>query len=378
MLYNPCIMRTWLEISKKNIQHNYKTFRGLINSDCLLACVVKSNAYGHNLMDFSLIMEDLGIDWIIVDSIIEAKSLKNVGIKKPILVLGHTLQDDINYAVLNNISLTIADFPTLENLRNYSHKKIKVHIKIDTGMHRQGFFPYEIPKVIEILKKEKNNIIVEGVYTHFATAKDPFSTHETLEQIKEFKKSINLLNHSGFTKFIKHASATSGAIIFKEAHFDMIRVGIGMYGIWPSEEIKTAFQNKISLKPVLSWKTIVTQIKTIPKGSKLGYDFTEEVTRKSKIAILPIGYWHGFSRKLSSIGKVIIKGKKVKVLGRVCMDMIIVDITDIKEVNVGDEATIIGKEKRTEITATDISSLLETSPYETITCLNPRIKRIVI
>ncbi len=370
-------MRTWLEINKKNIKHNYETFRELTNSNCLLACVVKSNAYGHNLMDFSLIMEEFGVDWIIVDSIIEAKSLKKVGVKKPILVLGYTLEDDIKYAIINDISLTIADFPTLLNLKNYSNKKIKIHIKIDTGMHRQGFFLYEIPKVIEILKKQKDNIIVEGVYTHFAKAKDPFSTHDTLEQIKEFEKSINLLNHFGFTKFIKHASATSGAIIFKEAHFDMIRVGIGMYGIWPSEEIKNAFQDKIFLKPALSWRTIVTQIKTIPKGSKVGYDLTEEVTRKSKIAILPIGYWHGFSRKLSSTGKVIIKGKKAKVLGRVCMDMIVVDITDIKEVNVGDKVTIIGKEKEAEITATDISFLSDTSPYETITCLNPRIKRII-
>ncbi len=157
----------------------------------------------------------------------------------------------------------------------------------------------------------------------------------------------------------------------------MVRIGIGMYGLWPSKKIKDNYQYKINLFPVLSWKTIVGQIKKIPKGSRIGYDLTEKLKRDSRIAVLPIGYWHGFSRSLSSKGLVLIKGEKSKVLGRVSMDMISVDITDISRVKVKDEVVIIGSQKKETITADDIAKLTNTTSYEIITTINSRIKKIV-
>ncbi len=372
-------MRTWIEISQKNIKNNYDVFRKLAGPNCLLMAVVKSNAYGHNLIDFSLAIESMGIDWLGVDSIIEAETLRDIGIKKPILVLGYTIEDKIEIADKNNISLTISDFFTLKNLKKHnSKKKIKIHLKIDTGMHRQGFFINEIPKVMEIIKKEKLPVILEGAYTHFASAKNPSFPKETLNQLDVFKKSLKIIESFGFTNLIKHASSTSGSIIFPETHFDMIRVGIGMYGLWPSKETKASFSDKIHLRPVLSWKTIVGQIKNLPKGSRIGYDLTETITRNSKVAILPFGYWHGFPRSLSSIGEVIIRGKKARVLGRISMDMISVDVTDIRNLKIGDKATIIGKEKESEITADDLAYLTDTTCYEIVTRINPRIKRFLI
>ena len=372
-------LRTWIEINQRALKNNYSIFRRLIGPKCLLMSVVKSNAYGHSLIDFSRATESLGIDWFGVDSIVEAESLRKAGLKKPILVLGYTLESKIGNAFKNNISLTVSDFSTLKNLKNikiHGHK-LKIHIKIDTGMHRQGFFVSEIPAVIKILKSQPN-IILEGVYTHFSSAKNPAFPSATFNQIEQFKKAIDLFESAGFKGFIKHTAATSGTIIFPQSHFDLVRIGIGLCGLWPSKETKEAFREKIKLEPVLSWKTIVGQIKSLPKGSKVGYDLTETLDRSSSVAILPIGYWHGFPRSLSSIGKVLIKGNEVKVIGRVSMDMISVDVTDVKNVKVGDEVILIGRSEKSEISVDDIAYLSDTINYEIVTRLNPLIKRIVV
>ncbi len=372
-------LRTWIEINQRALKNNYSIFRRLIGPKCLLMSVVKSNAYGHSLIDFSRATESLGIDWFGVDSIVEAESLRKAGLKKPILVLGYTLESKIGNAFKNNISLTVSDFSTLKNLKNikiHGHK-LKIHIKVDTGMHRQGFFVSEIPAVIKILKSQPN-IILEGVYTHFSSAKNPAFPSATFNQIEQFKKAIDLFESAGFKGFIKHTAATSGTIIFPQSHFDLVRIGIGLCGLWPSKETKEAFREKIKLEPVLSWKTIVGQIKSLPKGSKVGYDLTETLDRSSSVAILPIGYWHGFPRSLSSIGKVLIKGNEVKVIGRVSMDMISVDVTDVKNVKVGDEVILIGRSEKSEISVDDMAYLSDTINYEIVTRLNPLIKRIVV
>ncbi len=365
-------LRTWVEIDRKNIEHNCRIFRNIIGSRCFLMAVVKSNAYGHSLVDFSLAARDLGVDWFGVDSIVEAESLRDAGLKKPILVLGYTLQNKREDAAKKDISLTVADFASL---KNFQGKKPKIHLKIDTGMHRQGFLSKELPEAIGIIKRK--GIFLEGVYTHFAAAKNPSFPADTLQQIKEFKEALDLLSSAGFEKLIRHASATSGAIIFPQAHFDMVRVGIGLYGLWPSKETQAAYKNHFSPRPVLSWKTIVSQIKILPKGSRIGYDLAETLPRHSRVAVLPIGYWHGFPRLLSSVGEVIINGQKAKVLGRVSMDMISVDITDIKDTKIGDEAVLIGKQKETEVTADDLAYLTDTTCYEIISRLNPLMKRVI-
>jgi alanine racemase len=338
--------------------------------------VVKSNAYGHGLVDFAKEVEKLGVDWLGVDSIVEGESLKKAGVKTPILVLGYTLPSKIKSAVDNNISLSISDFPTLKSLKKVNGQ-LKIHLKIDTGMHRQGFFVTEIPEVIKVLKSCPS-VTLEGVFTHFSSAKNPAFPAATLKQIEEFKKAVAMLEAAGFSNFIKHAAATAGAIIFPQSHFDMVRVGIGMYGIWPAKETYEAYKNKINLEPVLSWKTIVGQLKDLPSGSKVSYDLTEELTRKSKVAILPVGYWHGFPRSLSSIGRVLIRSKEAKVLGRVTMDMIIVDVTEVKDIKIGDEVVLIGKGGRAKISADGLAYLTDGSSYEIITRLNPLMRRFVV
>ncbi|MFH1454889.1 MAG: alanine racemase [bacterium] len=380
-------LRTWIKIDKKAIAYNYHIFHGLISPKCKIFSVVKSNAYGHNLVEFAQEQEKLGADFLGVDSVVEAITLRKEGIKIPILVLGYTLPEMIKDASRRNISITVSNFESFSAVIK-TDKKVKIHIKVDTGMNRHGFLEKDISKVLKILKNNNpsqiksrfdgaGNIVVEGLYTHFSMAKDPNSRTYTNSQIEKFNKWHDAFLKVGYRP-ICHTSATSGALLYKKAQYNMIRVGIGLYGIWPSKEAKKYFDKKIKLEPVLSWKTIVVEIKKIPKGSKVGYDGTCVVKRNSMIAVLPIGYWHGYPRALSNIGHVLINGEKAKILGRICMDIIMVDITDIKNVKVGDEVVIIGKSKNNEITADEISKLLDGSTYELLTRINPLIKRFYI
>ena len=368
-------LRTWIEIDKKAIAYNYRTLRNLLDKKCKMLAVVKSNAYGHGLIELAKEEEKLGVDFLGVDSVIEAITLRREGIKIPILVLGYTLPEMVEVAIKKDISITVSTFELLSEILNVK-EQIKIHIKVDTGMFRQGFHENDFVKVLKELKKNKN-IIVEGLFTHFSMAKDFNYPTYTKFQLEKFKKWQEAFWKAGY-KPICHASATSGTLILKEAHLDMVRIGISLYGIWPSEELKVSYSPKFSLKPILSWKTIVSETKKINQDSRVGYDGVGVVKKNSVLAICPIGYWHGYPRALSNIGYVLINGKRAKVVGRVSMDILIVNITDIKNVKVGDEVVIIGKSKGVEITADEISIIMGCSTYEFVTRINPQIKRFYI
>lgn len=376
---SPKNLRTWVVISKSSLKNNYHIFRKLIDEKCLLMAVTKSNAYGHELVDYVKTMSEFGVDWLGVDSITEALTLRKKGIKKPILVLGYTLPINFKAAINNDISLTISGWENLDNLQKLSAsaKKLNIHLKIDTGMHRQGFQLDEVPRVAQALKRLTSIINIEGVYTHFASAKDPESPQDTKAQIKKFNQAIKILEKAGL-KPLRHAAASGGTILYPQAHYDLVRVGAGLYGFWPSKEAKKKYSKLLHLEPGLSWKTIVCEIKTIPKGERVGYDFTQTLARKTVIGVCPVGYWHGLPRSLSSSGSVLVNGKRAKILGRVSMDMITIDLTDIINVAVGAEVTIIGKDKNEEITAEEIADLCGTTNYEILTRINPLIKRIYV
>jgi alanine racemase len=241
-------------------------------------------------------------------------------------------------------------------------------------MSRHGFTETEIKKVLTEISKNKN-IEVEGLFTHFAMAKNPSFPAYTKLQIEKFNIWREAFIKAGL-KPICHAGATAGTLLYKEAHFDMVRIGISLYGIWPSREAQAFYEDKIKLQPVLTWKTIIAEIKKYTKGTKVGYDCSEILDRDSMVAVLPVGYWHGLPRGLSSIGHVIISGQKCKILGRVCMDIIMIDVTAVRKPKVGDEVIIIGKDGKVEITVDDIATLLDGSAYELVTRINPLIKRI--
>lgn len=365
--------RNWIEVDKKALENNFKEFKNIIQEKCELMAVVKSNAYGHDIIQYSKTMVELGADYLGVDSITEAIALRQEGIELPILVLGYTLPENYQKAADNDIEITISSMDQLETVNKSGIESIlKIQLKIDTGMHRQGLQEFEIDKVISLLDPIKTKLV--GIYTHLSSAKNPAFPDTTNNQLDKFDGSIKKFEQAGHKELIKHAAATAGTLLFSRSHYDMVRIGIGLMGYWPSTQAGKAVGGRINLTPALSWKSIISEIKKIKKDEGVGYDLTEKLGRDSKVAIIPIGYWHGYRRDLSSIGNILISGQRCKVLGRVSMDMIIVDVTDT-DCSVGDESIIIGKQGNEEVSVYEIADLLDGSWYEVITQLNPQIKR---
>ncbi len=387
-------LRTWIEVSRGAIAHNYGEFRKLLKPTTMLMAVVKSNAYGHGLWDFALEMQKLGADWLGVDSIVEGVRLREKGVIIPLLVLGYTLPERLEDALKYNISLGVSTFDTLGQLRARQDELpgIKIHVKSDTGMHRQGFLPRDVPALLAFLspplpaspsgRGRSHGLVVEGLFTHFGSVDNPRFPNATKEQIECFKKVIAQFHEAGFQPIV-HSCNTGGALSHPEAHFDMVRVGKGLYGYFPSPETRAKHAKSsrfnldgrlnLELRPVLGWKTLVGEIKRLPDGGYVGYDGTELVPPGTVLAVLPVGYWHGYMRKVfSGVGRVRVRGQSAKVVGRVSMDITSVDVTHIPGVVVGDEVALLDS----YINADEIAGLTETINYEVLTHINPLIKRV--
>ncbi len=386
MKQNPEIngVRTWIEVSRVALKHNYDVFRSLIGKNKKLMAIVKSNAYGHDIFQFSAEMEKLGADWLGVDSIVEGVALRKAGIRIPILVLGYTLPEKFGEAAAHDITLTISTLENLRALEKYqtpSVQYLKFHLKIDTGMHRQGFMLADLPAALSLLKaisyKLKANLT--GLYTHFAAAKNPAFPKETMKQTGQFERAIKLVEKyfpDQAKKMIKHAAASSGTLLFPTTHYDLARVGISLYGLWPSAETEAALGDRIKLAPALTWKTIISETKKLKRGDKIGYDLTETLDRDTTIAVCPLGYWHGYSRTLSSVARVLVNGQRCRVLGRVSMDMITIDLGSSAKEKIGAVVTLLGTDKNETISAENLAALTDTTNYEIITRLNPLIRRV--
>ena len=367
-------LKTWVEISQKAIAGNIKTVRSFLKPKTKLWAVVKSNAYGHGLLAFSLTANKSGVDGFCVDSVLEGLKLRENGIKKPILVLGPTLPHLLKEVENKSITVTISNFEALDNFIK-SRKKPKFHLKIDSGMHRQGFYLKDIPRVIKLLKTSRIGEFLAGMYTHFASAKDINYPAYTDMQFEIFQKASDRIKKSGFSNIIFHAAATGAILIDQKYHLDAVRSGIGLYGLWPSKELMIQ-KKDIKLNPVLSWHVLISEIKNLKKGDFVGYDLVEQVTKSVKMAVLPIGYWHGFPRSLSGIGEILIKCRSARVLGRVSMDLVVVDASGIN-CKVGDRAVIIGRQNGNEISVSDVAQKSGTTHYEFATRINPLIERVI-
>ncbi len=368
------MFKTWIEISRKAVQHNLKTFRSLIGSKTKLFAVVKSNAYGHGLVTFSKIADSLGVDGFCVDSVVEGARLREEGIEKPILVLGPTFKNLLKSAAENDITITISSPEALQELKA-SKFHPEFHLKIDTGMHRQGFYAKDLPAALKLMNDELK-ADCSGVYTHFASAKDINYPTFTDQQFSEFQKAVKILEKAGLKNLLRHVAATGGTLVNKKYHLDAVRIGIGLYGLWPSTELGIQME-KIKLEPVLSWRALISEVKEVEAGDFIGYDLTERLAKRSKIAVIPIGYWHGYPRSLSGVGEVLVNGQRARVLGRVSMDMIVVDVTGIA-IKRGDVATLIGRQKADEMSAYEVARRAGgASYYELLTRINPLVERVV-
>lgn len=366
---------TRVEIDLDNLAFNMKEIRNLVSKETMIMAVVKGNAYGHGSVDASKVFLENGADRLAVSIYQEGIELRNAGIKVAILILNYTPHSQYEKAIKSDLILSIynyEDAKLLSEIAGRINKKVKVHIKIDTGMGRIGFLPNEegIKDIIKIAQLPY--IEIEGIYSHFASA-DEGSKDFTKEQYKRFNRVIKELNVNNINIPIKHVSNSAAIIDTPEYNLDMVRPGIILYGYYPSSEID---KSKIKLKPAMTLKTNISHLKILPQSTGIGYNQMFITKRDSKIATLPIGYADGYYRLLTGRGQVFINNMKVPIVGRICMDQMMVDVTDIKNVNIGDEVVLFGYKDSRYPQIKEISKLLGTTFYEVITLVSRRVPRM--
>jgi alanine racemase len=371
-------MKTWIEIDAKALGRNFRSLSHLAKPAQTMA-VIKANAYGHGLLGCAAILKKAGAKWFGVDQLDEALALRKAGIRQPIVILGYTPLNRLAQAVKNDISFVAYNLNTFRALTRLKGKKAKVHVPIETGLTRQGVGEGELELILACLDQNRTRIELEGVHTHFANIEDTKSRIYADHQLNEYKKAIGKFEAYKLYPKVKHTASTAASILYSDTHFDLVRTGIGLYGLWPSEDTRRRSQHRLKLEPVLSWKAMVAQVKEVKRGTPISYGLTERVRRDSKVAVLPVGYADGLDRAANSKrGHVLIGGKRCKILGRVCMNMTMVDVTDVKNVRPEDEVVLIGKQGKERITAEELATLGKTINYEIVTRLNWDIPRRVI
>ncbi len=370
---------TWLEISKSALLNNVAEIKKNLAPETKFMAVIKANAYGHGLLEVVNAIKNK-VDAFAVFDFDDAIFLRGKKLTKPILTLGRLWPEQINAALKNNIEVTVTTFDIFDVIKKGAgERKLKVHICVDTGLGRDGFVAADIEKLVEILqnKNVQKNVEVIGLYAHFASADDAGFDCYTTSQIVALKKWQKSLEKIGLKPAIHHG-ASAGVLSGQATGFDIARIGVSLYGLWPSKEVKVSNKNNSDLQPVLSWKVKISEVKNMPKGSAISYNCTHILKRDSKIAVLPIGYFDGIARSSSGKSWVLIAGKKVPQIGRVTMNLIVVDVTDLKSVKAGDIATIIGFDKKESISAEDWGAWSQTSNYEVVTRINSSINRKVV
>ena len=377
---------TWAEIDLKAIAHNITELNNLTPADTRFMAVVKANAYGHGAVAVAECAVKAGAAVLGVARVSEAIELREAGLNLPILLFGYTPPELVAKLLAYDLTPTVY---SLQAAESYAHaaaaegKRLNVHVKIDTGMGRLGLLPDEFriatgdsDKAIDEIRSIAGlaDLNIEGIYTHFATADsaDKSYANEQLQRFLDFKQK---LRKNSLLPPVMHAANSAAVIELPDSHLDMVRPGISLYGLYPSEEVD---KTRIALKPAMTLKTRIIQLKKVPAGFKVSYGATFKTEFPTTIATVPVGYADGFNRLFSSRGHMLVRGRKAPIVGRVCMDLTMLDVGHIKDVRMEDEVVVFGRQENEAITADDIASSLNTINYEVVSTIMPRVERIYL
>jgi len=355
------------------LAHNLGQVRRRLEPSCQIIAIVKADAYGHGATTIAQTLEALAVARFGVATLDEGIALRQAGIRTPILVLAGAYPDQVDQFFDNSLTPVIHALESLAKLDLAVHsrkKALNVHLKIDTGMGRIGLLAAEVDSWLPKIKKLKA-LKIEGVFSHFSHAENVEGSYTT-RQLRIFKTVVERLRAEGIAPSLVHLANSAATITLPAAYFDMVRPGLMLYGIYPS----AAMASQICLKPVLSWKTRILQLKKVPAGSSISYGQTFVTKRDSLIATLPMGYADGYSRLLSNRGEVLVNGKRAPVAGRVCMDLTMIDVTDIEKIQPGDEVVLLGRQGDAEISADEMAAWTNTISYEILTSISNRVPRI--
>jgi len=364
------IRPTWVEVNLDNVIYNFLKIKEFVKNKKIIG-VVKADAYGHGAIEVSKILERYGAYTLATASLEEALNLREAGISLPILVLGYVDPAALDIASRQNIAVTLFDKNFLKRLKIYNSRAksiLNVHINVDTGMGRIGIAPEELLPVVKSIK-DLSNVHFQGLYTHFATADNDLQFAE--EQLKVFNELIkNLLLSEIKPELIHCANSAAILTIGEKSYFNAVRPGILLYGLSP-----TSVEN-FPLKPVLSFKTRIIYVKKIGPGKSISYGRTFIAKKEMLVATIPVGYADGFSRRLSNVGEVLVKGRRAKIVGNVTMDQTVIDVTGFPYIHPGNEVVLIGRQGDEEITATELADKVGTINYEIVSRIGKRVKRI--
>lgn len=363
-------IRTFAEIDLDAILNNFNELKKCVSDNTKICAVIKADGYGHGSVVLAELLKDKA-DYFAVATVDEAIELRNAGIRTPVLILAYTHDDDNVLLIENDISMTVFTLDSAINIQRAAQitgKRAKIHIAIDTGMTRIGFsLNHESVNAIKTIS-EMPEIEIQGIFSHYACADMTDKTTSEM-QSKRFKSFIKLCEVNGIDFPVKHI-CNSAAISELSEHFDMIRMGISLYGLYPSEEVD---KSKVDLIPAMTLKSHITHIKEVPAGEGISYGHTYKTTESRRIATVSAGYADGYPRALSNVGKVIVKGKFAPITGRVCMDQFMIDVTDIPDTQIDDEVILFGKDS---ISAEDIGNMSMSFNYEVVCGVSRRIPRV--
>ncbi len=368
-------MITWVEVDASAIRYNLHQFKKMIGKKIFLMPVIKANAYGHGFLEVAKICNkssDVDVICVVNDS--EAIHLIDNNISKPIMIL--TFYDLLNIKNLLKLAKKNVIFPVfsleqaklLNKVGERAHKKISIHIKIDSGASRVGLLPAETLQFIVKLQKY-SNLKISGLFSHFASSEE--DRVYTNYQIKNFNKLLGDLESKNILIPMRHFACSSASVLFPQARFDGIRIGLSLYGLYPEE----LSRKKVKLKPALSWYTKIIQIRNLPPWTKIGYGGSYTTKKSTRIAVLPVGYWDGYDIRFSNNSEVLIGGMRCPVRGRICMNIMMVELPKNLDVRVGDRVTLIGRDKKQFISIDELARKCKTINYEIIARINPLITR---
>ncbi|AGB42486.1 alanine racemase [Halobacteroides halobius DSM 5150] len=358
---------SWVEVNLDAIQYNIQQVDKRLDSNTKIMAIVKANAYGHGAVEVAKEVLNGGVNYLGVATVNEGVKLRQANIKAPILILGTTFSQQVTDVVKYDLTPTVYTYQLAEQLSKKG-QEVKIHLNLDTGMGRIGLRSDEtIEKIKKIAKL--SNVKIEGIFTHFAKADTDLDY--TKKQLNEFKAVVNQLEKQGIKIPIKHTANSAAIVNYSASHYNLVRMGLVLYGLYPRPELA----DKIELKAALSWKARIAHLKEVPAGVSISYGGRYITSTTTKVATLPLGYHDGYSRKLSGVGDILYQGQRYPVIGRVCMDQLMVDMTGAQAA-IGDVVTLLGSAGEEEISANELADKIGTINYEVISRIGPRVPRV--